>query len=302
MPSSCSIRSQEGKTMSIFDLFKKRRAPVSEAVVSALAKNEIVISVDEDAEEISPYASKIGGKPWLPRNFRWPAYKSDETRPLSFLCQIALADVKQYDHDGVLPDKGILYFFYECEAFRWGFDPEDKGCAQVFYFEDTDGFMPMEWPKEIARDYIVPEMAVCFKAQPSYPGYEELEYHSSMEWDWEGYAAALEKLGADTEAENHKLLGYADIIQNEMLSQCERVSRGLYCGDPESYRDTSEDEEASIQRGAKDWILLLLQLTTLEKEAWEWMWGDCGMLYFYIKKQDLAAKRFENAWFSLQCG
>lgn len=46
---------------------------------------------------------------------------------------------------------------------------------------------------------------------------------------------------------------------------------------------------------------MLLQLTTLEKDDWEWMWGDCGMLYFYIKRQYLAARRFENAWFSLQC-
>jgi uncharacterized protein YwqG len=47
---------------------------------------------------------------------------------------------------------------------------------------------------------------------------------------------------------------------------------------------------------------MLLQLTTLKNEEWEWMWGDRGMLYFYIKRQDLAARRFENAWFSLQCG
>lgn len=259
------------------------------------------MSVGEDAGAIPPQASKIGGKPWLPKDFQWPVYESDETRPLSFLCQINLAEVKQYDRDGLLPEKGMLYFFYEFESFCWGFDPEDKGCARVFYFEDTDGFVPTEWPKDIEEDYVVPEMAVRFKAQPSYPKYEELEYHSSMECDWEDYDAALEKLDVDMDAENHKLLGYADIIQNEMLSECERVARGLYCGDPESYRNTSEDEEAAIQRGAKDWILLL-QLTTLEKEDWEWMWGDCGMLYFYIRKQDLAARRFEDAWFSLQCG
>lgn len=287
--------------MSIFDLFKKKSYPVPKGLVSSLAKNEIVMSVDEDADAVPPQASKIGGKPWLPKDFQWPVYKSDETHPLSFLCQINLAEVKQYDRDGLLPEKGMLYFFYECEAFCWGFDPEDTGCAQVFYYEDIDGFAPVEWPKDIAEDYVVPEMAVRFKAQPSYPKYEELEYHSSMECDWGDYDTALEKLGVDMDAENHKLLGYADIIQNEMLSECERVTRGLYCGDPESYQNTSEDEEASIQRGAKDWILLL-QLTTLEKGDWEWMWGDCGMLYFYIKRQDLAARHFENAWFSLQCG
>jgi uncharacterized protein YwqG len=287
--------------MSIFNLFNKKSNSVPEGLVSKLAKNEIVISVDTDAGVIPPQASKLGGKPWLPRDFQWPVYESDEIRPLAFLCQINLEEVSPYDRDRVLPTKGMLYFFYECDAFCWGFDPKDKGCARVFYFEDTDDFAPMELPEGLDDDYIVPEMAVQFKAQPSYPKYEELEYHSSMECDWDEYDEALARMGVDMDAENHKLLGYADIIQNEMLSECERVTRGIYCGDPSGYQNASEDEEASILRGAKDWILLL-QLTTLENEDFELMWGDCGMLYFYIKRQDLAARRFENAWFSLQCG
>lgn len=288
--------------MSIFDSLKKKKGSKElEKVVSALAKNEIVMEV-EDGETIAPDASKLGGLPYLPKGFEWPQF-SDEgvERPLSFLCQIALADVKKSDRDGLLPEKGMLYFFYDCEAFRWGFDPEDKGCARVFYYENTDGFVPFEWPEGVEEDYIVPEMAVRFVQRKSYPMYEELEFHSDVDCEWEDYDEVLEKLGVDLDAEEHKLLGYAHIIQNEMLSECERVSRGLYCGDPESYQNTPEDEETAIQIGAKDWILLL-QLSTLEKDGWELMWGDCGMLYFYIKKQDLLQRRFENAWFSLQCG
>ena len=301
--------------MSIFDIFKKKdsvqkkdsaseeNSTCLEAAVLSVAKNEILMQVTEEGNA-SADGSKIGGKPWLPSDFAWPTFTDREektTRPLSFLCQINLADVRGYDRDRLLPERGMLYFFYECESFRWGFDPEDKGCARVFYFENTDGFAPMEWPEGIGEEYVVPEMAVCFTARRSYPKYEELAFHSHVDCDWEAYDTLLEKLGADTEAEDHKLLGYADIIQDEMLSECERVSRGLFCGDPESYRGISEDEEASIQRGARDWTLLL-QLSTLEKGDWELMWGDCGMLYFYVKKQDLAAKNFENAWFALQCG
>ena len=75
----------------------------------------------------------------------------------------------------------------------------------------------------------------------------------------------------------------------------------MYCGNAESYQNTPDDVKASINACIKDWTLLL-QLETLETDDWEWMWGDCGMLYFYIKKQDLAEKRFKNTWFSLQCG
>lgn len=290
--------------MSIFNFFKKKGEALSEELIAPLVKNEIVMTVDESVDEVPVHTSKIGGRPFLSRDFVWPVFTSKDdgvTRPLSFLCQINLADVKQYDKDGLLPDKGMLYFFYECEAFRWGFDPDDKGSARIFYFEDTNGFVPIEWPKDVAEEYIIPEMTVRFMAQTSYPKFEELECHSQVNCDWEDYEALFEKMGVDTYAENHKLLGYADIIQGEMLSECERVSRGLYCGDAESYSKIAKDVKEDIEECAKDWTLLL-QLSTLEKDDWELMWGDCGMLYFYIRKQDLFAKRFENAWFSLQCG
>jgi len=31
------------------------------------------------------------------------------------------------------------------------------------------------------------------------------------------------------------------------------------------------------------------------------MWGDGGALYVWIRRQDLAARKFEKAWTILQC-
>ena len=42
----------------------------------------------------------------------------------------------------------------------------------------------------------------------------------------------------------------------EMLTEAERVSRALYCGDPESYNNTPKDVEEDINRHAADWMLL----------------------------------------------
>lgn len=292
--------------MSIFDAFKNimKSNKSLKAEIAALAKNEIVMKTDASVESLAPNKSKLGGKPWLPQDFVWPTFTSkddDITRPLSFLCQINLEDVAPFDWDRLLPATGILYFFYEFEASTWGFDPRDKGSARVFYFEDTDGFAPMEWPTDIEENFIVPEIAVRFSSKTSYPSYEELEMHTPTECDWDDYDELLESMGVDLDEADHKLLGYANLIQGEMLTECERVSRGLYCGNAESYQNTPDDVKASIHACSKDWTLLL-QLETLETDDWEWMWGDCGMLYFYIKKQDLAEKRFENFWFSLQCG
>lgn len=295
--------------MSIFNIFKKK-SPNNElhAAIKALEKTEILMMPQENASVKHPDASKIGGKPYLPADFEWPTFTDSDdnvTRPLSFFCQINLAEVKPFDKDGVLPGSGMLYFFYECESMKWGFDAADHGAARVFWVDTTDllNYVPLDIPEDIAEEYVIPEIALQFKARKSYPKFEEFEVYSDLEPDWEEYDEVLEKLGVDVDedSEDHKLLGYADIIQNEMLTECERTSRGLYCGDPESYRNTPKDVEADIAKHAADWVLLL-QLSTITKGEFEWMFGDCGMLYFYIRKEDLAAMRFDKASFSVQCG
>lgn len=294
--------------MAVFDKFEKN-TPVTPKnlldVIKSLEKNEIIMKTMKDKKVAAPGDCKLGGKPYLPADFEWPTFKSgddDTTQPLSFFCQINLAQVKPYDKDNALPENGMLYFFYECESSTWGFDPADNGAARVFYFENTDGFAPLDLPDDLEEEYRIPEIAVKFKSQKSYPSFEEFENYSDLDCDGDDYDETLEKLGVDTDcdAEDHKLLGYADLIQGEMLTECERVSRGLYCGDAESYENTPDEVKADIEKHAGDWTLLL-QLSTVTKGDFEWMFGDCGMLYFYIRKDDLAAKRFDKMQFSLQC-
>lgn len=276
------------------------------AEIQRLAKNQITLEPQAPGRKPAPDASKIGGRPFLPAGAHWPEFadtQEDVTRPLSFFCQLNLAELAPFDTEGLLPKAGLLLFFYDCGAFRWGFDPEDAGAAQVLYFEDTTGFVPFDIPEGLDAGYVMPELALTFRCAPSYPNYEEFDIHSSLDCDWEDYDKILEKLGADPDQdpEDHKVLGYADIIQGEMLTECERTARGLYCGDPESYQNTPEDESADILEWAGDWTLLL-QLGTIAADGFEWMFGDCGLLYYYIRKEDLAARRFDRIWFSLQCG
>lgn len=304
--------------MSLFDIFRKQKKepenpapeenvnPEIKEEILRLMKNSIVMETDNRTEGLTPDASKIGGKPFLPADFIWPSFADkgdDEVHPISFFCQLNLSELKSFDKDGLLPEKGLLSFFYDCEAFCWGFDPEDKGAARVFYFEDTTDFILTDIPEDLCEDYTIPEIAINFRKEKSYPKFEEFGMHSNKKCDWDSYDSVLASLGVDTDKdpEGHKILGYADVIQDEMLSECERVSRGMYCGDAESYRNTPEEEWVDIIEKAKDWTLLL-QLGTIEKEDFEWMFGDCGMLYYYIRKEDLAEKRFENMHFIVQCG
>ena len=94
----------------------------------------------------------------------------------------------------------------------------------------------------------------------------------------------------------NKMLGYANNIQSEMELECQLVTNGLYCGDPSGYNDT---KAKGLEKGTKDWILLL-QIDS-EDEKTGMMWGDVGRLYFWIKKEDLGNKDFNKTWMILQC-
>jgi uncharacterized protein YwqG len=50
--------------------------------------------------------------------------------------------------------------------------------------------------------------------------------------------------------------------------------------------------------GVDQW-LLLLQLDS--DDPIDVMWGDGGMLYFWIRRDDLANRRFDKTWMTLQC-
>lgn len=276
-------------------------------LLQALRKNEIAVTLKKARKDGSPCRSKFGGQPALPAGFAWPRFEAanydGETanRPLSFLCQIDLTEIAPLDRDGLLPKKGLLSFFYEMESSCWGFDPADEGCVRVFCFEDTDALTPTALPEDLAEEHAVKEYDISCKAKDSYPSYEELARHADTDVDWDDYDEALEDLGYELDSERHKLLGYANLVQGEMLTECERSARGLYSGDSKSYRETPDDLKEEIRRAASDWVLLF-QMASIMDGDYELMYGDVGNLYFYIRKQDLAEGNFDRVWFALQCG
>ena len=186
------------------------------------AKNEIRISYEETEGFISEIESKIGGKPAVPNDFIWPEYKGRgyldeeyEKYPLSFLAQIDLEDISEYDTENLLPKTGVLSFFYELSTMRWGFAPEDKGCARVYYFPDKTKLSKREFPKDMEKDMYVPELKIYFDKHISLP-YPDDFYADNFEWD--EYEECCSKLGYEYDDMGRvtKLLGYPDVIQNPM--------------------------------------------------------------------------------------
>jgi uncharacterized protein YwqG len=108
------------------------------------------------------------------------------------------------------------------------------------------------------------------------------------------FEALNDELYPDDAATN-KLLGHSNNIQDGMETECELVTNGLYCGDGSGYNNP---QAKKLKENYKNWQLLL-QVDSIDEAGM--MWGDVGRLYYWIKKEDLENRKFENAWMILQC-
>lgn len=274
----------------------------------AIAKKEIRITYEKSDAPVSALSSRIGGKPAVPHDFTWPHYtgtiygkNESKSRPLSFLAQINLKDIADLDEENLLPKSGILSFFYELETMTWGFDPKDKGSARVFYFPSESDLSIVDFPDDIEEYERLPEFAVDFKQHISLPEYSE--FNDDTEYDWDDYIECSTECGYERDewGDYTKLFGYPDVIQNPMEEECELVTRGYYLGNPEVYEKISEEEKEDVKVKANDWIMLF-QMGTISDDDFELMFGDCGHIYFWIRKTDLMNGDFDNVWLILQCG
>jgi uncharacterized protein YwqG len=107
----------------------ERLADVAERLTLPAIRIEPTM-VDEDTIPIG--ASKFGGRPDLPPDFIWPEWKGTG---LTFLAQFQLSELVSYDVERLLPNDGMLYFFYEVEAQPWGGEPPDRGVWQVMFYD-----------------------------------------------------------------------------------------------------------------------------------------------------------------------
>lgn len=275
--------------------------------LNSVAKTEIRVSYTHADSSTALTASRIGGRPAVPEGFVWPYFEgvgfgdsNPKNRPLSFMAQINLKDIIPMDKEGLLPDTGILAFFYEMNTQTWGFDPKDNGSAKVYYFPDETDLHLEEIPDDMEDDFRFPEFALSFEEKISLP--DMSEFRSDLSLDWEDNIDCVTKAGYDLDewGEHTKLLGYPDTIQNPMYEECEAVTRGWRRGCTEDFAKIPKEERADIKEKSSEWMLLF-QMGTVETDDFEMMFGDCGHIYFWIRKSDLAARDFNKVWLILQC-
>lgn len=285
-----------------------------ESLLRGLVRNAIRLSVPEGD---GPVVGRFGGVPDVPPDFVWPVFETDsfvddevKKRPLSFLAQFDCAALAPLDTEGMLPHDGLLSFFYELESQRWGFDPKDAGCARVYWFSDKGVLAPAEFPAAMPDYCRLPVLPFRGRRQPEYPAYEEFAAlpdllgpcHGTGQSPWEVFGGLRSVQPGYQEAQPpwHRLLGWPDIIQNCMAQECALISRGYYTGS--GFQDIPETVLRETETAfLDDWRLLFQMDSGIRTGDFCLDFGDSGSIYFYIRRDDLAARRFDRVWLILQC-
>ena len=195
---------------------------------------------------------------------------------------------------------------YRCGGTRFGGRPDVppgfvwpcfEGTARVFWFEDAAALAPAEYPPDLSQEARFPALHIGARQAFFYPQWEDFE----LAWPDAGaedFEEARDALIGEAAEDDSRLLGWPEILQNNMAVECELVTRGYYLGD---WRDVPDEVYRRAKQTALDNWLLLFQLGPVASGDFELMFGDGGNLYFYIRREDLLSRRFARAWLISQC-
>lgn len=212
--------------------------------------------------------SKFGGMPNVSPEFVWPTFKG---KPIPFLLQIDFSEVNANNILQNFPTSGIMYVFVDSELVNTSMEYKEGECYKVLYCENSNELIEVEKPADLSIVY--KEFNIEPKITKTYPDPEDCDEADELYCNrpFGGMDDDYDDLRYDN-SERHMLGGWATYIQS-----------GGYC---------------EGENGSKT---LLLQIG-YEDDDDNFMWGDCGNLYFFIDKTDLINCNFNNVMLDMQCG
>jgi uncharacterized protein YwqG len=258
-------------------------------------------------EHIPVGASKFGGSPDAPGDFTWPAVTgAGKDEPMEFVGQIRLEDLPEPVPEAVpgVPGKGLLSFFTRWSESAVFFHPEGTALRRIESPNPPVPPPPAGFVKRLLSEFrrnpdplqTYRSCALKFGHGLSLPdGSASIITQLKMpDADSESYfELVLDPPSSASGKTQHQMFGYASPVQNEMELECDFVRRK-----EEVKWDSSPERFVAAMR---DWILLLQVDTDDYKEGPGWMWGDAGMVYFWIHRDDLAAQAFDKVVCIEQC-
>ncbi|KAL7715482.1 DUF1963 domain-containing protein [Entamoeba marina] len=237
------------------------------------------IELDAIDEETTVFNSKIGGKPYLPKNFEYPMTRGNAPHPLVLLAQLNFEEFEALED---FPTVGILQFYIDGNSDMSGMNFHD--------LTNTNGFRVIYHEKIITDESLLvdpPEIKVTnvpFEKCCKLIGKKVSMTMTSTDFRMKELVKKQASKYEIDEWDLHDILAEGDCLSTS------KTRIGGYGGfaqeDPRTY--------------AKQYSNYVVNLFTSETTNGI-MWGDSGVANFFIKKEDLLKKNFNDVLYTWDC-
>ncbi|MGN0642828.1 MAG: YwqG family protein [Huintestinicola sp.] len=253
--------------------------------------------------QTSVFDSKLGGIPYMPKDFGYPTGKcgSCAGKPLRLLAQL---NFESLPHISGFPEEGILQFFCSCgnDEGLYGLNSSDP-CGQ-------NGF------RVIYHENIITDPSKLMSA-------EEMPFFESGEFPFEGEyiltphaPSECTPTTCDFRFDKTFAKVYSEVT-GDKISSIYEAYEGKY-GDGSTledvfdfisnsnsciggYPDFTQTDPRNAENGTAEHTVLLFQLESYSIDGLEIMWGDSGVANFFITPDDLKNKDFSRVMFNWDC-
>ena len=215
--------------------------------------------------------SKFGGLPAVPPDFEWP---TDNGKPIPFLLQLDFSEVNPKGELKNFPQSGLLYTFVEEVV---GEDYCLSYIKRILFFDTAENLKTADEPQNLQIKY--KEIYVAPYFFKTYPDVSDCD---------EALDICCARPHGGMDDAYHSLCG-------------ETTDYHLLGGWPSHVQDGGFMKDCRESDG-ENWVLLLQIKSEYSKDGeGDFMWGDSGVIYIYIKEKDLIARNFDNIRLDMQC-
>lgn len=254
-----------------------------------------ILTKKMESDNLKIGGSKIGGKPDLPKDISWPRLNDSD---LVFCAQYNISELKKFDVENLLPEKGMFYIFIGINGEFNEFSVEQKD-YKIFFIENLEELERKEYPTTLKKEGKVEPAEIHYFESLTIPDDENYkliyfdekyeDFYFYFYQDTEEYIAEELNQNADN---MHQILGEDKSIQSSVVYEFSREELDV------SYDEYKEKWDEILENSKT--FSNLIQLDCMDSNTNLDKFGGSGVFYIGLKTKELEKKNFNDLKISFQ--